>query len=371
MASVLERVRSMTLSHAAVPATPRPVKATTPAPRVAASVATSTSLIPVSTFSSAGAIYDRSTAIRLPTLARARNIHVNVVAVLPMRYWKRTADPVASDQQLQLLDWMVRPDPHEIPALTLSCTTDDLFFHERAYWRIRERFPSSGFPSSFQWMPYVECAPTYSNDLMTLQSLEWRSQRIPMEDVVEFRGIIAGVLNVGSDAITTALKLERAAQRFADFNLPAGQINIPLQAGDEPHETSELNAIGDNFDARRSSSATAVLEGATYENPDWDAEKMGLIPNRQQSSLDLARLGSVPPWVVGAPNPDGMTYSNAGWSRRDLVDFGSAGFMTTIVQTLSGPNVIPPGTYLDFDLEGWIALANDLGVSVPPKPVQP
>ena len=45
--------------------------------------------------------------------------------------------------------------------------------------------------------------------------------------------------------------------------------------------------------------------------------------------------------------------------------------MTTIVQTLSGPNVIPPGTYLDFDLEGWIALANDLGVSVPPKPAQP
>jgi hypothetical protein len=68
-----------------------------------------------------------------------------------------------------------------------------------------------------------------------------------------------------------------------------------------------------------------------------------------------------------------MTYQNAAQARRDLVDFGSSGYMAVITQTLSGPNVTPPGTYIDFDVEGWLALASDLnlGKRIPTKPVQP
>lgn len=367
---IIERLRNTALTHAALwpedrlPA--RPVHATPlPPPRVQASVSTSTSLIPVTTFGLPATLYDRATAMRLPTLARARNVHVEVISVLPIRYWRRVADPTAEDQPLPLLEWMERPDPNTTLAYTLGWTVDDLFFHGHCYWRVRERF-STGFPSAFQWMPFAECGVQYSRDLTALQSLEWRGNRYSMEDVIEFRGTIEGVLNTGSDTITTALKAERAAQRFADFKMPPGTIDIPEQPGAEPPTMDELNTIGDNFDARRDTSATAVLYGASYNNPDWDATKMALVESRQHSSLDLSRLGNVPPWLTGAPQGATMTYQNAAQARRDLVDFGASGYMAVIAQTLSGPNVTPPGTYIVFDVEGWLALAADLGITKKP-----
>jgi hypothetical protein len=382
MAGVLDRIRNGVVRHAAMwPEDRLPAKARTrstelaaplPPPRVNASVATSTSIVPVSTFGLPSTLYDRSTAMRLATVARARAVHVSVISVLPIRYWARTADPLADDRQLELLDWMSRPDPNETLAYSIGWTVDDLFFHGRGFWRIRERY-TTGFPSAFQWMPFMECNPQYSRDLTALQSVEWRGVRYSIEDVVEFRGTIDGLLSIGSDVITTAMKAERAAQRFADFKMPPGTINIPGDPGAEPPSTDELNEMGDNFDNRRESASTAVLYNAEYSNPDWDAEKMALPTARDHSALDLSRLANVPPWLTGAPQGATMTYQNAAQARRDLVDFGSSGYMAVITQTLSGPNVTPPGTYIDFDVEGWLALASDLnlGKRIPTKPVQP
>jgi len=181
---------------------------------------------------------------------------------------------------------------------------------------------------------------------------------------------------IRSSAITTALALEVAAQRFADIELPAGVLvrtdNDDNSREDYTHE--ELAEIGDAFEVRRRSHTTAVLQGFRYDVPSWDADQLQMTAAREHSALELARICNVPPWTVGAPSGSSMTYSNAAWSRLDLLDYGAAAYLVAFQQTLSGPNVTPRGTYINFDQEAWLnnpLLSQGATVPKPLKPGQP
>jgi hypothetical protein len=313
-----------------------------------------------------GGLYSRQQAMTVPTVARARNVICSTVGVLPLGYWKRTAVG-EEDTELDPLSWMLRPDPMRTRAHIMAWTVDDLIFHARAFWKVTSRFPRRdgvGFPKTFERMPFCEVSLRQSRVDPAVPIVTWRDDEVPPENVVDFQGIAEGVLCVAYRAICIALKLDSAAERFADMKVPAGVISTGQFEPDI--DDDRLAEMADNFEERRLTSTTAALNGLTYQNPSWDAEKMQLVAARQHQALEVSRHMNMPPWITGAPQGSSMTYSNAAQARLDLIDFGSLPYMAAIEQTLSGPNVVADGNYVKFDADAW--LRNPLLPLDEPKP---
>lgn len=315
-----------------------------------------------------GGLYSRQQAMTVPTVARSRNVICDTVGVLPLTYWKRT-EVTKEDQQLEPLPWMNRPDPNRTTAHIMAWTVDDLLFHARAFWRVTDRYQLAsgpGFPKSFERMPFdqVSVRSTTGGTEVSWSRDGGGRQVIPPGDVIDFQGLNEGVLCVAYRAICIALKLDTAAERFADMKLPAGVLRT---AQFEPDLSPEMmTEQADDFEERRLTSTTAALNGLIYDNPTWDAESLQLVEARQHQALEVSRHMNMPPWITGSPQGASMTYQNASQARLDLIDFALIGFLSCIEQTLSGPNVVARTNYVRFDTDAW--LRNPLLPLNEPKP---
>lgn len=300
----------------------------------------------------------RDLAMSVPTIERARDVLVGTIGSLPLTYW--SARPVDfEDQERQPETWMDRPDPNRTRSFIIGWTVDDLIFHGRAFWRVTSRFApangqTQGFPASFEWMPRVEVSlhTQEGRPWAPVTSLAWRGREIPLADVISFDGLSAGLLQHGWRAISIALRLDEAADRFANAEIPAGWLE---QTEGEPYTSEELTEIADFWASRRQQNTTAAIgTGMRYVEGTQNPERLQLVEARQHQALELARLMNVPPWVVGAPQGASMTYSNALQARLDLIDFGALPHVTVVEQTLSGPNVTPRGSYVKLDTDAWL-----------------
>jgi hypothetical protein len=242
---------------------------------------------------------------------------------------------------------MERPDPDKTLTHIISWTLDDLIFLERAYWRITARY-ANGFPSAFKRLPAAKVSVKGSG----LVSFDGGRVEYDPKDIVEFAGTGDGVLVTGARAIGTALRLDEAAERYADVDMPTGYLK---QTDGEELSPEEAVELGDTWEAARRQRRTAVLpEHLEFHPVHSDPEKLQLLRAREHSALECARLMSVPPWSVGVA-VGGMTYQNVQQARADLIDFGTRRWLDIIEDTLSGPNVTPRGTYTRFDLSEWLA----------------
>jgi hypothetical protein len=336
MGKLLDLVRS---AHIAL--TAPPVEASSPIfPSVSAS-----NLRGVSVAAGLQGLYSRELAMSIPTIKRSRNQHCALVASLPITYWRRAAIGDEAEP-LEPLSWMDRPDPQQTSEYLLAWTVDDLIFYAVAYWRVTSRF-ANGFPAAFERMPACEVHVRQGGEVA------FKGETVPAGDVVQFRSIGDAVLSVGSRAIATALQLESAAERYADADVPAGYLKETGEA--DKLDQDEAVQVCDDWHAARLARATGFVPfGLDYVESQSNPERLQLIEGRQHSALELARLMDVPPWAVGAPTTDSITYTNGQQSRADLIDFGTRQFIDVIEATLSGPNVTPRGTFVRLDVAEWL-----------------
>jgi phage portal protein BeeE len=304
-------------------------------------------------------IYDRSAAMSVPTVSRARDLLCSTVAALPFRLWRldRFRDPA---EQVAPAGWMDRPDPNLPRQILLAWTVDDLLFYGAAYWRITRRYADSegGYPATFVRMPFTQVTVEEGQ-------IRWRNTAVPAADVVAFWSPMDGLLFNGARAISIALQLDTAAERFAGVEIPAGWLQ---QSGGEPLSADGLSALADGFTARRRANAIAALsETITYHESTMDPSRLQLTEGRDHQALELARLANIPPYLVGAPSGSSFTYQNAQQARADLIDFGAMPYLTCLEQTLSGPNVTPSTQAVRMDVETWLRTSAGDTAS-PPSP---
>jgi phage portal protein BeeE len=302
-------------------------------------------------------MWDRSAAMSVPTISRARDLICSAVGSLPLALYRLRWDqdrPV--EEAIPPLLWFSRIDPNRTRQWMLSWTTDDLMFYGRSYWRITARYATS-YPSAFERMPVTEVHVTDQGDV------RWNGHYVEPSDVIEFLAPTDGILYVGYRAIAAALALDMAAERFAACEVPAGWLK---QTGGEPMSPEELTEIAAQFTAARRTNTTAALnEVIDYHESSYDPERLQLTVARQHQALELARLANVPPYLVGAPAGTGMTYQNAQTARLDLIDFGALPFIGCIEQTLGGPNVVPNGQFIRLDTNAWLRNPFSEGQSKP------
>jgi phage portal protein BeeE len=171
-------------------------------------------------------------------------------------------------------------------------------------------------------------------------------------DVVQFLSPIQGIVYQSTQSVSTALQLEAARHRNSTSAIPAG---ILRQTGGEPLSAQELADLAAAFNVARATNQTAALnEFVTYTETATSPDKMLLIDSAEFQAMEMARLCNIPPYLAGV-SVGSYSYQSSAEARMDLWTFGVRAYADCIAGTLSGNNVLPNGTYVEFDVEQYLS----------------
>lgn len=304
----------------------------------------------------------RNRAMQVPAISRARDLHASVISAMPLKMYKETWNEQTREMDcidLAPRSWLRRPDP-AIPYETLmSWTLDDLMMFGRAFWYITSR-TQDGYPASFTRLPAASVTTRDQQPPVWFapsNEVYFMGGELDPSNLVQFIGASQGVIYQGEQTIETALKIEDSRLRNAASAIPSG---ILKQTGGEPLSAQELADLAAAFNAARATNQTAALnEYLSYEPTSSTPDKMLLIESANYSALDLSRLCNIPPYLLGI-STGSYAYTNSRESRVDLWTFGTKSYAEVIAATLSADNILPRGTYVEFDTEVYIGEAEEM-----------
>ena len=303
----------------------------------------------------------RNRAMQVPAISRARDLHANVISAMPLKMYRERWNEESAEMEEEYLaprSWLRRPDPAISYETLMAWTFDDLFFFGRAFWYVTSR-TTDGYPATFTRLPTGSITtPDQQGPVWYAPSNElyFNGEALDPVNVIQFIGSVQGVIYSSEQAIATALRIEDARLRNAANAIPTG---ILRQTGGEPLSAQELADLSAAFNAARMSNQTAALnEYLTYEPTTATPDKMLLIESAQFSALQMAQICNIPPYLLGVPTGS-YAYTNSRESRWDLSLFGTKGYAEVIASTLSANNVLPNGTFVEFDFEEYIGDVDD------------
>lgn len=317
----------------------------------------------------------RNRAMSVPAVSRSRDLIASVLSSLPLKMYRETWDDTEKEMVKEPLApraWLRRPDPSVTYPFLLSWTFDDLFFYGRAFWYILSR-TQDGFPATFTRLP----AGSVTTQDMTppvwfapSNEMYFNGSMLDPKDVVQFLSPIQGMVYMSEQTIATALKIEEARYRNASSPIPSGVLK---QTGGEPLSATELADLAAAFSqARMTSSVAALNEFLSYEATSMTPDKMLLIESANYSALDISRLCNIPPYLNGV-STGAYSYQSSQQARYDLWIFGASAYANAIASTLSSDQVLPRGTYVEFDTDDWLAeniAADDPSAAMDEQPAE-
>ena len=294
-------------------------------------------------------------ALSIPTVSRARDLIASMIGCLTFKQYSTQWNGEYMERIYLPPDtWQNNPDPNVTRNFIMANTASDLMMFGRAFWVITERL-GNGFPSAFTWIPAQN---VYTLDQTGPQwfgpsdQITFQGAPLATKDVMQFLSPNGGLIYQGQMAITTALRLQRAAERFATNEIPSGYLK---QTGGEPMTSQDLADMAAAFAAARQQSTVAALnEYVDYKETSHKPDDLQLVQSREFMALEMARLANIPAYLVGVSVP-GYTYQNAEQAREDLYLFGAKPLIECIEQTLSMNSIIPRGRYVELDVRGYLA----------------
>lgn len=299
----------------------------------------------------------RNRAVSVPAINRARDLMASVIGCMPLRMYNEVWNELEEEMTKVYLaprSWLRRPDPNVPYNFLMSWTFDDLFFFGRAFWYITSR-TADGYPASFTRLPAGSIQTTDQSGPVWFapsSQVYFQGGELDPANLVQFLSPTQGLIYSAPGAIETALKIESARNRNASSSVPAG---ILKQTDGEPLSAQELTDIAAQFNAARATNQTAALnQYLDYQPTTMTPDKMLLIESANYSALEAARLANVPPYLVGV-STGSYSYQSAQQARADLYIFGVKLYAEAIAATLSMDNVLPRGTYVEFDAEDYLS----------------
>jgi len=183
------------------------------------------------------------------------------------------------------------------------------------------------------------------------KEVQFNGNTLDPNDLVQFLSPIQGITSMSTQAVATALRLENARYRNSTSQIQAGTLK---QTGGEPLSASELADLASAFNAARMTNQTACLnEFLTYTETTSSPDKMLLIDSAEFQGKEMARICNVPLYLVGFDQGSYAYTSNEG-ARADLWTFGARAYADCITSTLSQNNVLPNGTFIEFDTMNYL-----------------
>ena len=298
----------------------------------------------------------RNRAISVPTINRARDLMASVIGCMPLKMYSEMWNGDEMEKiNLAPRSWLRRPDPTVPYQFIMSWTLDDLMMFGRAFWYITSR-TADGYPATFTRLPAGSITTT---DMVgpvwfaPSKEVYFNGGMLDPANLVQFLSPSQGMIYSAPGAIETALKLEAARNRNASSSIPAGILRQTENS--EPLDAQSLSDLAAQFNAARASNQTAALnQYLTYTETNSTPDKMLLIEASQYQSLECSRLANVPPYLVGVAT-GAYSYQSSEQARADLYLFGVKLYADAIASTLSMDNVLPRGTYVEFDSSNYLA----------------
>jgi phage portal protein BeeE len=307
----------------------------------------------------------RNRAMQIPAISRARSLHASVISAMPLKMYREQWNE--TEREMEYIDlaprsWLRRPDP-QIPYETLMAWTfDDLAFFGRAFWYVLSR-TADGFPASFTRLPTGSITTTDQDGPVWYapsKEVYFQGGMLDPANLVQFISPEQGWIYSSEQAIATALKIEDSRYRNAETALPTG---ILRQTSGEPLSAQELADLAAAFNAARRTNQTAALnEYLTYEPSTATPDKQLMVESAQFSALQMAQICNIPPYLLGVPTGS-YAYTNSRESRWDLWLYGTKTYAECITSTLSANNVLPAGTYVEFDTDEYLGEIDDANTS--------
>ena len=305
----------------------------------------------------------RNRAMSVPTISRARDLMASVIGCMNLKMYNEMWNGEEMEKMpLAPRTWLRRIDPTLPNNFILSWTFDDLFFFGRAFWYITSR-TADNYPASFTRLPAAmiqtldQSGPVW---FAPSKDIVFNGGGLDPNDVVQFLSPIQGIIYMSEQSVATAIKLEAARYRNSSSAIPAG---ILRQTGGEPLSAQELADLAAAFNAARETNQTAALnEYVSYTETQTSPDKMLLIDSAEFQAMEMARLCNIPPYLAGI-SVGSYSYQSSAESRMDLWTFGVRAYADCIAGTLSQNNILPNGTYVEFDVEQYLtgeySMSND------------
>jgi hypothetical protein len=297
----------------------------------------------------------RNRAISVPTISRARDLMASVLGCMGLKMYTEIWNGNEMEKiPLAPRTWLRRIDPAVPNNFLLSFLFDDLFFYGRSFLYVTSRTADS-FPASFTRLPAAmvqtldQAGPVW---FAPSKQVVFQGAELDPNDVIQFLSPIQGIIYMSTQSVSTALKLEAARYRNASSAIPAGVLR---QTGGEPLSAQELADLAGAFNAARETNQTAALnEFVTYTETLTSPDKMLLIDSAEFQAMEMARLCNIPPYLAGI-SVGSYSYQSSSEARMDLWTFGVKAYAECIASTLSMNNVLPNGTYVEFDVEKYLS----------------
>jgi hypothetical protein len=296
----------------------------------------------------------RNKAMSVPTVSRARDLMASVIGCMNLKMYNEIWNGNEMEKlPLAPRTWLRKIDPAVTNNFIMSWTFDDLFFYGRAFWYVTSRTADQK-PASFTRLPAAMCQTLDQSGPVWFapsKQVVFQGAELDPNDVVQFLSPIQGIVYQSTQAVATALKLEGARYRNASSAIPAGVLR---QTGGEPLSGQELADLAASFNHARETNQTAALnEFVTYSETLTSPDKMLLIDSSEYQSKEMARLCNIPSYLAGIA-VGGYSYVSNQGARLDLWSFGVKPYADCIASTLSQNNVLPSGTYVEFDVEDYL-----------------
>ena len=296
----------------------------------------------------------RNNAISVPTVSRARDLMASVIGCMQLRMYNEMWNGNEMEKvYIAPRSWLRRISPSVTNNFLLSWLFDDLFFYGAAYLFVTSR-TADGYPASFDRLPFANVTrqdqpgPVFFGPS---NQLYFAGEKLDSANVVQFLSPIQGIVYQSTQAVATALKLEAARYRNASSSIPAG---ILRQTGGEPMSAQELSDMAQAFNKARETNQTAALnEFVNYQETLMTPDRMLLVASSEYQSMEMARLCNTPPYLCGI-SVGSYSYQSSSEARADLWNFGVRAYADCIASTLSMNNVLPNGTYVEFDSDAYL-----------------
>lgn len=288
----------------------------------------------------------RSEAMKLPAVARSRNLLCSTICRLPMRELAGQA-PTAEQPA-----WVTETGDGSSYQLRNAWTVDDLIFYGWSlWWRTNDR--GSGFPDAMARINQEDWSINSDQQV----EVDGTVVRDPAQIMV-IPGLHEGILSYGADTIADVRNLYKIVK--ARLLNPVPQIDLHY-TGDAELTDAEIDTLIDRWAIARQ----GRNGGVGFTNKWLEAKPLGegddgrlMIAARNAAAVELCRMIGVTASRVDASGTEAsLTYETTNGRNQELVDFDLALYMTPITARLSMDDVTAAGRRVDFDIADFTAQA--------------
>lgn len=283
------------------------------------------------------AVSTRAQAMRVPAVARGRNLIVASGAGIPLR--ELDGDTPTPDQPA----WISQTGTTASPQHRMAWTLDDLMFHGLSCWWRSPTFPD-GPAGRINWDDW-----TIDPDMQ----IRVQGQTMRPDQVIVFTGLHEGILAYGRDALEDYRLLQKIVRQRLKNPKPQLELHQTEGADLTPEE---IEALLDHWAEARAGDRGGVGFTSRHieinELGEMDAQLM--IEARNAAALDLARTIGVTAALLDATAPKAsLNYETTTGRNREFIDRDLNLYLLPIAARLSLDDISEPGRRVAWDFSDF------------------